>query len=695
MADGLVLGLNAYTHSAAACLLAPTGEILFAGAKERLTRKKHDGGDVAELVEHALGSVGVGRDALALVVANNHLFRIDRYEADLPWAVAQYSVRASQASPWNLLPGTPRRELSHHLAHAWSVLVDAPEPPELIVVMDGMGSTLHDMQLPGADYESELALPRADGFREVHDAAEEPFGWREAETVYQVVDGAPRPLFKRWTPEPKPALLHNYGFEAMESLGAVYSRVASHVFGDWNACGKVMGLAPWAPQWAADLPRRAVLRGPLEELRVDWERLRAEPHPHRWAEQEYRGGYARLAADVQADLEDVVLDFLTRLRERSGATRLALAGGVALNSTLNGRIARETGFDAVFVPPWPGDDGIAVGCARRGHALLERPAPARRMPSARLGAAPAPVVLAADAVEDFGPWLEPLAVPDAAAGDDPLAAFLAEALDRGVTIGWWRGRAEFGPRALGGRSIVADPRRADMVERLNLAVKKRERFRPFAPTVLAEHAEEWFEDVTPSPYMSLTVTTRPERRAQIPAVVHADGSARIQTLTADDDPAWRALVAAFHARTGVPMVLNTSFNIRGEPIVESARDAAWTFLRSELELLVLADRVYLRRPFPDPLTGERLPLAVRFTAEVVSDNSGESLATRVMAWGETFDLEPLEFGLLEACDGSETVGELAERFRAEWEVDPDETVARLRGLHDRCLLHFAADPAEG
>lgn len=707
MAGDLVLGLNAYTHSASACLVDDAGRIVYAGSKERLTRRKHDGGDVAELVEHALAAVGATREDLALVVANNHLFRIDRYEATLPFAVALHQARETCLDPHNLLPGVPRLELSHHLAHAWSVLADAPFAPDLLVVMDGMGSARSDMLRAGAHYHSEFALPEAEGFREARDAEEEPYGWREAESAYLLKDGALTRLFKRWTPEPTPVFLYNYGFENMTSLGAIYSRVASQVFGDWNACGKVMGLAPWAAQWAPARTAGPLMEGPLETLRIDWERLHAEPAANRWSEEEHRPDYARLAADLQSDLEAVVLDFLAFLREQSGAETLAMAGGVALNSTLNGRIAREAGFRSVYVPPWPGDEGVAVGCARYGwqqlHQGASAPRPAWDSAAALGGAQPDEEEAVAEALADFGPWLEERKLDAAAnaadtsgrgATDGPPLAELARALDEGAVLGWWQGRAEFGPRALGARCILADPREADMVERINVAVKKRERFRPFAPVVLAEHAGEWFTGDEPSPFMSLTVAVRSAQRGKIPAVVHQDGSARIQTLDAAAAEAapelarYRGLVEAFHALTGVPMLLDTSFNVAGEPLVESARDAAWTFLRSGLDLLVLGRRVYARAPFPDPLNGDRVPLAAAFSAEVQSDNSGEALGIRVMAWGETFELSQLEFGLLEACDGEEAVGPLAERFRDEWEVDPDESVAALARLYERCLLRF-------
>ncbi len=680
MPSGHVLGLNQYTHSAAACLLGPDGRPVFAGAKERLTRKKHDGGDTAELVEHALAAAGIGIEDLELVVANNHLFRIDAFERTLAWAQALDQYRPSYLRPHNLLPGVPKQELSHHLAHAWSVLPLAPFDEGLIVVMDGIGSTWRERNRPGEGYHSCAGLPRADGFRQVPEDPAAAEGWREGESAFLFRGLRLELLFKRWIREHTPTLLYNYGFENMESLGAVYSRVSSHVFGDWNACGKVMGLAPWAATWAPDTPARRVMRGPLEELAVDWERLRAEPHPAEWAEEAHRPGYACLSRDVQQDLEEVALDFLVRLRERTGARNLCLVGGVALNSTLNGRVAREAGFEQVFVPPWPGDDGVAVGCALWGHHRLRPQAAAQRAPwFPLLGAVPADDA-ADDALAAFAPWIEVEEPADAVEA-------AAEALAAGEVVAWCRGRAEFGPRALGHRSILADPREAGMVARINAAIKKREAFRPFAPTVLAEAAGDWFEEVTPSPYMSLTVRTRPERAAEIPAVVHVDGTARIQTL-ADEEPEYRRLIEAFRARTGLPMVLNTSFNIRGEPLVESAEDALRAFLDSDLDLLVLGGRLVRKAGFPGTGAAEASPVHEPGTAERLSDAEGETLSLRLSVGGRTVELSALEHALWENCDGEATLEELLEAFAEEWPAEPGECLEALERLWRERLIRL-------
>ncbi len=669
----LVLGLNQYTHSAAACLLDEEGRLLAMQQKERLSRKKHDGGDVAELVEQLLAEAGARPRDLAMVAASNHLFRIDRFHETVAWETALYHHPETYVSPFNLLPGAPRLELSHHLAHAWSVLPYAPFDEGLIVVMDGMGSTLQDMQRPGAGFVSELSLPRAPGFREVRRADAAPYGWREAETAFLFRGLRLRRLFKRWTPEPTPVFLHNYGFADMTSLGAVYSRVASHVFGDWNDCGKVMGLAPWAPDWAPRLRRRPVLRGPLERLHVDVQRLRDEAHPHGWHEERNRPAYARLAADVQGDLERVAVDFLTRLRRRTGARNLALCGGVALNCVMNGRIARDCGFEQVFVPPYPGDEGVAVGSAAFAwHRLHPRARPARRPLSPFTGRRLDPE-LAEDALADWSPWLEELPAP---ASEAALLQEIAADLAAGRTVGWCWGEAEFGPRALGRRSILADPRRPEMVGRINAAIKKREGFRPFAPAVLAEHAAAWFRRPPPSPWMSFTAAALPRARREVPAVVHADGSVRLQTLPAQDTPEhpagcarFRRLIELFHALTGVPMLLNTSFNLRGEPIVESARDAVWTFLRADLDLLVLDGRRFRARPFPAARGGLRAEIAPGCSLETVTSPHGDLLTARAHCWGESFDLEPEELDLLQqAAGGVELPRGRMEAARRLWQL---------------------------
>lgn len=725
MSARLVLGLNQYTHSAAACLLDENGQVLGALAKERVTRRKHDGGDAAAVVDALLEACGRRLDEIGLVVANNHLFRIRPFEQHLNFACALHQQPPSALRDSNLFPGVPKHELSHHLAHAWSVLPFAPFDEGLILVADGMGTTRADLERASVDseignYSSDIDLPARAGFRQFPAEAPAHSTAREGETVYQFRGLHLERVWKRWIQERTPVFLYNYGFENMESLGAVYSRVSSQIFGDWNACGKVMGLAPWQQEWASDEAMAPLMRGPLEDLHVDWPTLltaertgewnaaqpsgSAEPNsPSQAGDASLRTRYTALAAQVQRDLEEVLLEFLTRLRKETGARNLCMAGGVALNSTANGRIAREAGFEQVFIPPWPGDEGIAVGCAWFGHHQQQPTAEAPRRCIAPYQGGAAQLDSLEEALETFGPWLEIESLD--AAGFAPAVErqdeawiesaagrirYAAEAIEAGETVGWFQGRSEFGPRALGNRSILATPAQADMVHRINAAIKKREGFRPFAPTVLAAHAAEWFPQVTPSPAMSLTVPVAADKAAQIPAVVHVDGSARIQTLEAPANPLYHALIEACYTRTGLPMVLNTSFNVKGEPIVESPSDALRHFLDSELDCVVLEGVGARKLAFPACASlAEAVPQQLpSFTAEVVSDAQGDAVAVSLLAHGDNFEAGQLELGILEACLGEATVAELEAEFASEFEVEPEEFRAGLARLYDWRLLWF-------
>jgi carbamoyltransferase len=713
MSARLVLGLNQYTHSAAACLLDESGQVLGALAKERVTRRKHDGGDAAAVVEALIEACGHTLDEIGLVVANNHLFRIRPFEQHLAFACALHQQPPSALRDSNLFPGVPKHELSHHLAHAWSVLPFAPFDEGLILVADGIGTTRADLERASVGseigkYTSDVDLPASAGFRQFPAEAPTHSTAREGETVYQFRGLHLERLWKRWAQERTPVFLYNYGFENMESLGAVYSRVSSQIFGDWNACGKVMGLAPWKQAWAGKENLSRLMRGPLEELQVDWPALLTAENTGEWpaaqaGDEALRARYTGLAAQVQGELEEVLLEFLTRLRKETGARNLCITGGVALNSTANGRIAREAGFEQVFIPPWPSDEGIAVGCAWFGHHLLQPTAEAPRRCFAPYQGGAANQDSLEEALETFGPWLE-IETLDAA-GFAPVVEqqdrvwlesaagrirFAAEAIEAGETVGWFQGRSEFGPRALGNRSILATPAQADMVERINAAIKKREGFRPFAPTVLAAHAEDWFPQVTPSPSMSLTVPVAADKAAQIPAVVHVDGSARIQTLEPDANPLYHGLIEACFARTGLPMVLNTSFNVKGEPIVETPSDALRHFLDSELDCVVLEGVGARKLPFPE---GAKLAEAVpqqlpSFSAEVVSDAQGDAVAVSLLAHGDNFEAGQLELGILEACLGEATVAELEAEFASEFEVHAEDFLAALVRLHGWRLLWF-------
>ena len=271
------------------------------------------------------------------------------------------------------------------------------------------------------------------------------------------------------------------------------------------------------------------------------------------------------------------------LRETTGARNLCIAGGVGLNCVANGRILREAGFDNVWIQPAAGDDGIAIGCAYYGHLAIQKKPRSFVMDHAYLG-----IEYPARAVsEALNSWLVRLETTRTSSGD--ICADTARLLAEGNVFGWFQGRSEFGPRALGNRSILADPRTPAMKDKLNKRVKHRQAFRPFAPVVLAERVNEVFEGEAESPFMLLAQRVRPEWTHKIPAVVHVDGTARVQTVRENQNPRLYRLLREFDTITGVPVLLNTSFNVKGEPIVETPRDAVECFLATGIDYLVLND----------------------------------------------------------------------------------------------------------
>ncbi|HEY3445358.1 MAG TPA: carbamoyltransferase C-terminal domain-containing protein [Myxococcales bacterium] len=299
-----------------------------------------------------------------------------------------------------------------------------------------------------------------------------------------------------------------------------------------------------------------------------------------------------IAAALQVALEDAVLHTLTALQKRTGEKNLVMAGGVALNSTMNGKIARSGLFENVWIQPAAHDSGTALGAALYGyHNVLNQP---RTKVTTKVPRYLGPGYTDADveaAVKQFDSDIK-------VHRPDDVVAFAAQQIADGKVVGWYQGAMEWGPRALGNRSIVADPRRDEMKDVVNHAVKMREGFRPFAPSCLAEKANEWFDctGLSESPYMLFVMPVREDKRAKIPAVTHVDGSARIQTVSKTDNPKYHALIAAFEKLTGVPVVLNTSFNVKGEPIVNTPADALRCFLGTGIDLLVLHDVVVEKKP---------------------------------------------------------------------------------------------------
>jgi carbamoyltransferase len=348
---------------------------------------------------------------------------------------------------------------------------------------------------------------------------------------------------------------------------------------------KIMGLAPYGrrdPELLALLRRLYRIEGTkLSFADADTVRQVADEILARRPADALDQGWADLARCGQDVFAEMMAALLAETAALCPSPNLVLAGGCALNSSFNGKIAGQHGFANVHVPSAPADDGNAIGAAWLAHAEANpdwRPPAGPLTPylGSRVSTEPFERMAA------FEPRLQKLT-------GDEIVLKTAELLAEGKLVGWVQGRAEFGPRALGNRSILADPRPADAKDLLNAKVKYREAFRPFAPSILAEHGPDWFENYQDSPYMERTLTWREAVRARVPAVVHEDGTGRLQSVTAARNPRYCALIEAFHALTGVPVILNTSFNIMGKPILHTSEDAILMFYTSGLDALVVED----------------------------------------------------------------------------------------------------------
>ena len=484
-----VLGLNTYDHDVSACLLRD-GEIAYAIAKERITRVKHASGFYKEVVDYCLNAEGISIADVDLVVRNCYILPVEEMEKrllnqDAPGFMGEQERSLAAKDPLYLSHSNKVVTVSHHLAHAYSAFAACPFDEGVVMVVDGVGSYSSDVteEYPPADKTDPLA--------------------RESESYYKFSGSKIEALKKVWL-EPCRGFLSDEFFN-MAGLGALYSRASTYIFGDWNKCGELMGLAPYGrhgqmkpllhiengvltvPVWSEELKEPW-----LVESGKDWEK---SPSMQHWKD---------LAWRIQDDTETVLLDRAKWLRETTGARNLCLAGGVALNCVANGRLAREAGFENVWIQPAAGDDGIAIGCALYGHLAIQKKPRSSVIKHAYFGKE----YTDADVRDATDQTLVRLAT--ISTRSENICRDTAKVLAEGKIVGWFQGRSEFGPRALGDRSIIADPRTAEMKDILNKRVKFRQAFRPFAPIVLAERENEIFEGGQDSPYMLLAKPVRPE-----------------------------------------------------------------------------------------------------------------------------------------------------------------------------------------
>ncbi len=542
-----ILGINALFHDPAAALVVD-GRIVAAAEEERFSRRKHGKRPLPfsawELpvasARWCLAEAGLlpeDLDAVGYSFDPELARPAEEMGLDDPWDHLRL-MYARQAPSFiaEALPGLDPatvRFVPHHLAHAASCALAAPDAEtSSVLVLDGRGEAA-----------SHLAGRRVGGHIE--------------------------PLHAQRLPH---------------SLGLVYEELTEHLgFLRSSDEYKVMALASYGrPRMLTELRRhvRATGDGGFAATGVPWAHLA----PRRRPGEPWTQGHADLAASAQACLEEVLLDLARWLHGRTGDSLLTMAGGVALNCVANSRIAREGPFDRVWVQPAAGDAGTALGaallcCAERGAT----PAP---MPTAALGRG-----WSEDEIAD---WLTRAGVPFDRPAD--VAEAVARALADDAIVAWFQGRSEFGPRALGHRSLLAHPGRAENLERLN-DVKGREQFRPVAPMVLADRAAEIFDGPLPSPYMLFVHDVAPRWRERIPAVVHVDGTARIQTVDPAGEPLVARMLDRFERLTDLPVVVNTSLNTAGRPMVDDPRDALECFGSAPVDLLAIGPFTVRRGAF--------------------------------------------------------------------------------------------------
>ena len=564
-----VLGLNTYDHDVSACLLRD-GAIAFAIAKERITREKHASGFYKEVIDYCLAAARITLDDIDLIVTNCYIMPVPELEdrlvySDAPGFLPEYERGDAARHPFYRAKSDKVKTISHHLAHAYSAFAVSPFEEGVVMIVDGVGSYASDVMesYPSTDAATPLA--------------------RESESYYKF-SGTKIECLKKVFMEPDRGFLSDE-FYNMPGLGALYSRASTYIFGDWNKCGELMGLAPYGrhneiksqlelidgklhvPRWTTDLNQPYIQDG------SNWEK---SPSMRHWED---------LAWRIQDDTEKVLLARARWLRETTGAKNLTLAGGVALNCVANGRLARESGFENIWIQPATGDDGIAIGCAYYGWLEILKQRRNFVMEHSYVGRTYSDQEIAA-ALQKFI-----IRVQIDAKRSDNICRDTAKLLADQRVIGWFQGGSEFGPRALGNRSLLGDPRKPEMKDILNSRVKHRQAFRPFAPIVLAERMKDIFEGEHDSPFMLMAKPVRPEWRDKIPAIVHVDGTARVQTVSEATNPMLYRLLKEFDALTGVPVLINTSFNIKGEPIVETPRDAVRCFLTTGVDHLILHDTV--------------------------------------------------------------------------------------------------------
>jgi carbamoyltransferase len=467
----------------------------------------------------------------------------------------------------------------------------------------------------------------------------------------------------------------------------MYGLAAEYIFGSWTHAGKVMGLAPFGDP--AGLNDRPIVTLTSSGIEVDTDWLVGAPRLKFSENFENLPSATNIAAKVQAELETGMMHLCRILRARTSCKTICLTGGVALNSVFNGRLAKEGLFERVIVSPASHDAGTAIGAAAYGY---------RQVTGQQLRFRDDPEFLGhAYSEQEVLHVLEGCPEVDVVYLEKPIEA-AAQELAAGKIVGWFEGEAEFGPRALGHRSILADPRVAGMKDRLNRRVKFRESFRPYAAAVLEECCADWFEEVVESPHMLMVAAIRPEKRNLIPAVCHVDNTCRLQTVGREYQGSLRALIEAFLATTGIPLLLNTSLNIHGQPISETPKDALDCLVRSGLDVLYCGKYRVEKRKAITTIHGIRESRAIPSASYyLVSKYEAEGEDTQLTeCWirqgSRQLVVTEKERDFLMKATGCKTVANIVSEMPGQ---QIEEIIACVESLLDRGILQLRADSQHG
>lgn len=594
-----ILGISAFYHDSAAALI-DDGRIVAAAQEERFTRRKHDASFPHNAIAYCLAEAGITADGLDHVVFYDKPFLkferlLETYIALAPRGFGSFKMSIPLWLREKLFQKTLLRDelkkfsgdfdisrllfCEHHLSHAASAFYPSPFESAAVLTMDGVGEWATTSAAMGNGNRLEI-------FQEIH---------------------------------------------FPHSLGLLYSALTYYTGFKVNSGEyKVMGLAPYGePKYTKLILDHLIDLKPDGSFRLDMsffdyctgftmtnDRLaKLFGQPVRGPDQLLTPFHMDVAASIQSVLDEAVLRLTRSLAQQTGSRNLCLAGGVALNCVANGKVLRDGHFDNIWIQPAAGDAGGAVGAALAACHLFKGQPRQTNGADGMSGSFLGPSFAQAEIERRLTAAGAKFAVP----GETGMIETTAQALAGQKAIGWFQGRMEFGPRSLGARSILGDPRSPGMQKNLNLKVKYRESFRPFAPAVLREDVSEWFDLASDSPYMLIVADVKKDKhrtmsadeqalfgidklnvsRSEIPAVTHVDYSARIQTVHHDTNPLFHQLLSRFKALTGCPVLVNTSFNVRGEPIVCTPEDAFRCFMGNELDLLVVGNCV-LQKADQDP-----------------------------------------------------------------------------------------------